>query len=70
MENNGGKIDWKRSYSKWHIYFDEDCGRYKIDYNMCLHYEGAIYFHTKEIAQRAIEEIILPFMKDNPGFIW
>lgn len=72
MENEGDKIDWKseKSSRKWYIYFDEDCGCYKIDFNMCLHYEGTIYFHTKEIAQKAIDEIVRPFMRRNPDFIW
>lgn len=74
MENGGGE-------STWGIY-DRDCNYY-ITYNYDMHparftveftlfYEvnGTVYFSSKELAERAIEEIIKPFMKDHPEFVW
>ena len=35
-----------------------------------MKFNGCIYFYSKSIAQKAIEEIIRPFMKEHPDFIW
>lgn len=71
MQNDGDKIDWS----------DKHAGKYRIIFNNCnkkfLIYNNlqdinieAPYFNTYEIAQRAIDEIILPFMKEHPEFVW
>lgn len=31
---------------------------------------NTIYFPSREIAQRAIDEIIIPFIKKHPDFVW
>ena len=29
-----------------------------------------VYFYSREIAGKAIDEIIKPFMKEHPEFVW
>ena len=74
MQNDGDKIDWNN-------YFIDECV-FAIDIHSgepsimaCpkrnkVKYINNIYFYTKEIAQRAIDEIIKPFMKEHPEFVW
>ena len=70
MQNDGDKLDWKNmAQFRWRIYFncftDEFCATvatYTKDIGP--------YFVSKEVAQRAIDEIIKPFMKENPKFVW
>ena len=70
MQNDGDKIDWSdNSKSKWFIYYDNTTKYFSIDYSLWCQQEGA-YFHTEKIAQRAIDEIVLPFTKDHPDFVW
>ena len=71
MENDGDKIDWKDNYSEKYVILSDNKDKcFKVQ---CYHFTksiGSIYFATEKIAQRAIDEIIIPFMKENPDFIW
>ena len=70
MEHDGDKIDWN-SRSQWKFYI-------KYAHIDGIHYVRATllaqgfkpYFHTREIAGQAIEEIIKPFMAEHPEFRW
>lgn len=62
MENDGDKIDWEKDKQlKYFIYFDKYAERYKVGFVIYLKSVGNIYFYSEEIAQRAIDEIIIPF---------
>ena len=71
MENDGDKIDWKSGeFDKWFICYENRIATMRPIDNCHQKNEGAIYFHTREIAQRAIDEIVIPFMENHPDFIW
>ena len=71
MQHDGDKIDWDdRTTKKSVIYYDSKNGRPQIDWFSCIRYHGCVYFYTKEIAQNAIDEIIIPFMAEHPEFKW
>lgn len=71
MQNDGDKIDWNNGeFDKWYIYYEKKSSSFTIADNCYQQSEGAIYFHTKKIAQRAIDEIILPFMEEHTDFVW
>lgn len=70
MQNDGDKISWGNNSSKYYIYIDNSN-------NGCLgvctndvYKSMNTYFCSQEIAQRAIDEIILPFMNEHPEFVW
>lgn len=70
MQNDGDKIDWKNKNSyKYHIYFDYNKQEFAVTSNSYCQTIECAYFNTREIAQRAIDEIILPFMKKHPEFV-
>lgn len=70
MENDGDKIDWDNEHSlKYYIFFNNKGKRFVIDSNQYNQHDG-IYFYSRKIAERAIEEIIKPFMKEYPEFVW
>lgn len=63
--------------NKW----DGECGHYSIrrnaydgtfsyKYSSIEKRQGVIYFPTKEIAQRAIDEVVIPFIIKHPEFVW
>lgn len=71
MGNGGGKIDWSdKNQAKYYIEYAYDTGLFNIDYFHCIKQQGTECFISKEIAQRAIDEIVKPFMEEHPEFIW
>lgn len=70
MEHDGDKIDWKNDYErKYYIYFSCANNKYSIDFYRFI--KGIdVYFHTKEIAENAIKEIVEPFIAEHPDFVW
>ena len=71
IQNDGDKIDWTNKYqSKYFIYCDEqDNNVLKVGEIYFTHCHE-IYFYSSQITKRAIDEIVLPFMKEHPDFIW
>ena len=70
MENDVDQICWNKSEFKYIIYFDELYKRFVVSDNKHMHFEGSIYFYTKEIAEKAIKEVVEPFIEGHPDFIW
>lgn len=69
MENDGDKIDWNSDKLKYYICYDCSQKRLSVDWHVAWK-SCNIYFPTREVAERAIEEIIKPFMKEHPEFKW
>lgn len=70
MENGEGENPWDCEHSHWVIKYVHDSGVFCTRWTTVVHNAGAIYFSTDELARRAIEEIIKPFMKEHPEFVW
>lgn len=70
MENGEGENTWDCEHSHWVIKYVHDSGVFCTSWTTVVHNAGAIYFSTDELARRAIEEIIKPFMKEHPKFVW
>ena len=70
MENDGDKIDWNdKNKKKYKIYQNKTNKVFYVETNYEVK-NNAIYFYSKEIANHAIKEIIEPFTKEHPEFIW
>lgn len=69
-EQNGGDAEW-------------DC--YKLHYIICYSHRyhtlnvekfcmskfiNCVYFSTEKVAEKAIEEVVKPFMYEHPDFVW
>lgn len=71
MENGGDKIDWCNcNTTKYSVYYDASCKVWRVTYAYTLTQVCLVYFNSFEIAKRAIEEIVQPFMKEHPEFKW
>ena len=68
-ENECEDREWGTKYEHWRIYYDTDTDKFDIDVNDAFKYQG-VYFSTREGAERAIEEVVKPFMKEHPEFVW
>ncbi len=74
MTHNGEKIDWRnKEQDKYTICYNCAFNEYRTihiwDCNYNCKYIG-IYFINKEVAEAAIEEVVKPFINENPDFDW
>lgn len=61
--------EWNGTNLHWAIRYDYACGTFTTDYQNTY---GAqeVYFYSEKDAERAIEEVVEPFMKEHPEFVW
>ena len=61
--------EWDRNNSHWCIRYNDN--REKFDSYCQNGYKALdVYFSSKEGAERSIKEVIEPFMKKHPNFMW
>lgn len=69
MEHDGDTIDWKNcNKAKWYIFYDSAINEWRVA-NIYHHYSFDTFFHMKETAKAALEEIVKPFMETHPEFV-
>ena len=61
--------EWNNKNEHYYIYFDSTKYHYDIKTNQYYRSQN-IYFSKAEVAKQAIEDIIKPFMKEHPKFVW
>ena len=61
--------EWDGTNLHWAIRYDYACGTFTTDYQNTY---GAqeVYFYSEKDAERAIEEVVEPFIKEHPEFVW
>lgn len=71
MLHDGDRIDWNdTTTNKWYIKFSHITNNFSPDIFCFSHVEGTVFFSSCETAKAAITEIIEPFMKEHPDFVW
>lgn len=68
MEHDGDKIDWSTRRDKWFITYDCKENRFVSCNCQFVFRIGGVYFASREIANKAIEEIAKPFIAAHPDF--
>lgn len=70
MENGGDKLQLSNpDGKKWYIYYDPQTSfGFHTMYTFRAIHLDAIYFATKELADRALYDIVLPFIKAHPMY--
>lgn len=70
-ENDAVVNDWNDLDSKKYLIVKSiDDNKFHIDWNHRIKHVCSIYFNTKEVAEQAIENVVKPFMKEHPHFVW
>ena len=55
---------WENEYvEKWYIYYNHKSNKYDISYAYTMQHISTIYFTSPEVAERAMKEIVEPFMR-------
>ena len=67
MEHDGDKINWNRDEEKYYIFFHTSTKEWIIA-SICHSWDFAVFFYSREIAGKAIKEVVIPFIKKNPEF--
>ena len=69
-EQHGGDVEWDGTKEHWSIYFD--C--YGKSCHALLSFQEKsifdVFFSENEVAKKAIEEVVKPFMAEHPEFVW
>ena len=53
-----------------HYFIAKEDDEFIVAHAILLKYQGVVYFPSEEYAERAIEEIVKPFMTEHPEFVW
>lgn len=71
MEHDGDNIDWPSTcYDKYYIFYNYRLKCFDIDTDAAYRSLNTVYFSKECYAEKAITEIIEPFIKNNPDFVW
>lgn len=62
--------EWDCRNRHYHIIYRFDSKDFDFDGNDTFKRQGTVYFSSEEGALQAISEVIKPFMKEHPEFIW
>lgn len=71
-ENDAIIDDWYcNSKQPYHISYDYSETVFTIATYTTIHKnQGTVYFSKQEVAENAIEDIVKPFMREHPEFVW
>lgn len=61
--------EWDGEIEHWCIYYGCRSDQFDTTFHTCAHH-SAVYFSSDDAASRAIKEVVEPFMKENPDFVW
>lgn len=61
--------EWDCNNRHWCIRYDHCDKVFSVTWYDTFQSSG-VYFSTMESAERAIKEVVEPFMKENPDFVW
>lgn len=61
--------EWDGNNIHWTIGYSVDYETFFM-YSKALHKTQGVYFSSKEGTQRAIKEVVEPFIKEHPEFVW
>lgn len=67
MEHDGDKIDWDRDGEKYYIFYNTSSKKWLVG-SIYYSWDFAVFFYSSEIAEKAIKEVVIPFVEENPEF--
>ena len=69
-EQHGGEGEWDGENYHWTIGYDIEDKQFEWTWAINYREFSCVYFSKLEIAQAATEEIVQPFLKEHPEFVW
>lgn len=70
-DNEAEDCDWTHAHNE-HWYIGCNHGRVNIykTWSICSKALGVVYFSRQEVAEQAIKDVIEPFRREHPEFVW
>lgn len=70
--NGGDENEWDGVACHYYITLQDGIGEKKlvVEWTSQWHHQGVVFFSSILAAERAIEEIVKPFMAEHPEFVW
>lgn len=62
--------NWNCCDLHYRIHYTYSDNEFDVDSNDTYKIQGAVYFATRNGAERAIKEVVEPFVKEHPDFVW
>lgn len=69
-EQHGGDCEWSGDRPHYGICLDARGDEIKVFSYSMVKGCGVVYFKSRDIAEKAIEEVVKPFMSEHPDFVW
>lgn len=70
-DNNAEDCEWSwNGKQHYYIFFDYSEPFFTIAHTAICKNQGVVYFSKEEIAKKAIKDVVEPFMKEHPEFVW
>lgn len=70
-DNEAEDREWSwNGKQHYYIFFDYSSLFFMIAHNTICKSQGIVYFSKEEIAKKAIKDVVEPFMKEHPEFVW
>lgn len=68
-ENGYEDVEWDNKNTHWSIYYNYVQLKYEV-VGFNFRKVTQVWFSSEEGAKRAIKEVVEPFMKEHPEFVW
>lgn len=69
-DNNAEDYEWNNDFNHhYYIYFDYNLNRFRVA-PTALYKNFCVYFSSAKVAEQAIKDVVEPFMKEHPEFVW
>lgn len=62
--------EWNCCWLHYRIHYSCSGNKFDVDSNDIYKIQGAVYFATQNGAEQAIKEVVEPFIKEHPDFVW
>ena len=53
-----------------HYFIAKEDDEFIVAHAIILKSQGVVYFPSEEVAEKAISEVVKPFMIEHPEFVW
>lgn len=68
-ENGYEDVEWDNKNTHWCIFYSHVTLKYEV-VGFVFRQFADVWFSSEEGAKRAIKEVVEPFMKEHPEFVW
>lgn len=71
-DNEAEDVEWDKHKLNYHytIVYDVNAEEFRVNIISWCQNLTSVYFSSREIAEKAIKEVIKPFMEEHPNFKW